>query len=94
ARRVWEWVDRMAAGGLPVAVLSPEGFRSPTVTCITLPPQRTGPDVTSAMKARGFTIGSGYGALKEGSIRIGHMGDHSVESLDTLLAELEEVLVQ
>ena len=94
ARRVWEWVDRLAAREIPLAVLAPEGFRSPTVTCITLPPGRTGPEVTSALKARGFTIGSGYGTLKESSIRIGHMGDHSVESLDTLLAELEEVLVQ
>ncbi len=94
ARRVWEWVDRMAAGGTALAVLAPEGFRSPTVTCITLPPGRTGPDVTSAIKSRGFTIGSGYGTLKDGSVRIGHMGDHTVESLDALLAELEEVLVQ
>jgi aspartate aminotransferase-like enzyme len=84
----------MAARGIALAVLAPEGFRSPTVTCITLPPGRTGPEVTSALKARGFTIGSGYGTLKERSIRIGHMGDHSVASLDALLAELEEVLVQ
>jgi aspartate aminotransferase-like enzyme len=92
ARRTWEWVDAMRARGVPVAVLAPEGARSPTVTCITLPAGRTGPEITAAVKTRGFTIGSGYGALKDSSIRIGHMGDHTVEGLDALLAELEEVL--
>jgi len=26
----------------------------------------------------GYTIGAGYGKLKDGTIRIGHMGDHTV----------------
>ena len=30
-------------------------------------------------------IGSGYGALKDTTIRIGHMGDHTVEGLNRLL---------
>lgn len=92
ARRVWQWVDRMAAEGVPLAVLAPKGFRSPTVTCITLPTERAGPEVTSAMKARGFTIATGYGTLEDRSIRIGHMGDHTVDALDALLEELEQVL--
>ena len=94
ARRTAEWVDEMSAAGVPLAVLAPEGARSPTVTCITLPPGRTGPEITAALKARGFTIGSGYGSLKEATIRIGHMGDHTVAGLDALLAELREVLVR
>jgi aspartate aminotransferase-like enzyme len=94
ARRTAEWVDEMSADGVPLAVLAPEGARSPTVTCITLPPGRTGPEITAALKARGFTIGSGYGSLKEATIRIGHMGEHTVAGLDTLLAELREVLAR
>ncbi len=94
ARRTWAWVDDMAGRGVPLGILAPEGFRSPTVTCITLPPGRMGPEVTAAMKERGFTIGTGYGALKDSSIRIGHMGDHTVEELDLLLGELQEVLVR
>jgi aspartate aminotransferase-like enzyme len=35
---------------------------------------------------RGFTIGSGYGKNKETSIRIGHMGDHTLEGLERCLA--------
>jgi aspartate aminotransferase-like enzyme len=94
AKRTWAWVEEMAGRGVPVSVLAPQGFRSPTVTCITVPPDRTGPEITAAMKERGYTIGSGYGTLKDISIRIGHMGDHTLEELDLLLGELQEVLVR
>jgi aspartate aminotransferase-like enzyme len=92
ARRTWAWVDEMRGSGVGVSVLSPEGFRSPTVTCIALPSSHTGSAVNSAMKARGFTISAGYGSLKDSSIRIGHMGDHTVEELEVLLDALREVL--
>lgn len=92
AERCWQWADEMTQRGTPLGVLAPPGFRSPTVTCLTLPPGRTGPAVTSALAARGWTIGAGYGELKDASIRIGHMGDHTVAELDALLAQLAEVL--
>jgi aspartate aminotransferase-like enzyme len=92
ARRTWAWVDEMRDSGLGISVLSPEGIRSPTVTCIVLPATHNGGVVNSAMKARGFTISAGYGSLKDTSIRIGHMGDHTVEELDVLLDTLREVL--
>jgi aspartate aminotransferase-like enzyme len=93
ARRTWEWVDEVRDAGIPVSVLSPEGARSPTVTCVSLPSTHNGGAVNAAMKARGFTISAGYGSLKDTSIRIGHMGDHTVAELDVLLAALREVLV-
>ncbi len=92
AERCWQWADEMTQRGIPLGVLAPPGFRSPTVTCLTLPPGRTGPAVTAALAARGWTIGAGYGELKDATIRIGHMGDHSVAELDALLAQLAEVL--
>jgi aspartate aminotransferase-like enzyme len=92
ARRTWAWVDEQRGRGIALEVLAPEGFRSPTVTCIRVPAGRTGPEVNTAMKARGWTIATGYGDWKETSIRIGHMGDHTVAELDALLAELEAVL--
>jgi len=89
--RCVEWVeDEMAGRG--IGVLARPGFRSPTVTCVTLPEGRSGTRVAGAMKKRGRVIGTGYGKLKESSIRIGHMGDHTVEELNALLVELEEVL--
>ncbi len=92
AERCWQWADEMTQRGTPLGVLAPPGFRSPTVTCLTLPPGRTGPAVTAALAARGWTIGAGYGELKDATIRIGHMGDHTVAELDALLAQLAEVL--
>lgn len=92
AERCWQWADDMTQRGTPLGVLAPPGFRSPTVTCLTLPPGRTGPAVTAALAARGWTIGAGYGELKDATIRIGHMGDHTVAELDALLAQLAEVL--
>jgi aspartate aminotransferase-like enzyme len=76
------WVSTLAADVDPsFAVLAPESGRSPTVTCVTLPPTLTGSAVASATAERGFVIGAGYGALRERTIRIGHMGDHTPAGL-------------
>ena len=48
--------------------------------------------VNAAMKAKGIVISAGYGKLKDSTIRIGHMGEHTVAELDRVLAALEEVL--
>ncbi|HEX2191539.1 MAG TPA: alanine--glyoxylate aminotransferase family protein [Longimicrobiaceae bacterium] len=91
AERCWAWTaSEGARWGL--SVLAPEGFRSPTNTAIVLPPERKGTQVAAALEARGWTIAAGYGKLRDETFRIGHMGDHTVEELDGLLAELEEVL--
>ncbi|HUF27058.1 MAG TPA: alanine--glyoxylate aminotransferase family protein [Gemmatimonadaceae bacterium] len=92
AHRTWAWVDEMADRGLGLRMLAPETFRSPTVSCIRLPDGRTGPDVAHALAVRGYTIAPGYGALRDSTIRIGHMGDHTVDELEALLAELAESL--
>lgn len=91
ANRCWEWVGSEGSRwGL--SVLAPEGRRSPTVTTIRLPERLTGPEVAGRLKRRGWTIGAGYGKLKDSTIRIGHMGDHTVEGLEALLAVLAEEL--
>lgn len=92
ARRCWQWVDEMAERGVALEMLAPNGFRSPTVSCIRMPASHPGSAVTKALAARGYTIASGYGELKDATIRIGHMGDHTVAELDALLAELATVL--
>lgn len=91
AARCHEWVRHVGArAGL--GLFAPEGCRSPTVTTISLPSSIAGSAVVDAMKARGFTIGAGYGKLRDSTIRIGHMGDHTVQELNLLLDALEEVL--
>ena len=94
ARRTWQWVDAMNERGVALEVLAPPGGRSPTVTCIMLPESIPGPEVTAAMLQSGYTIGGGYGKLKDSAFRIGHMGDHTLEELESLLGHLEEVLVK
>ncbi|HUE96691.1 MAG TPA: alanine--glyoxylate aminotransferase family protein [Longimicrobiaceae bacterium] len=91
AERCWSWTREFgAAHGM--SLFAPEGARSWTVTAIAMPERSPGGEITARMKKRGFTIGAGYGKLKDATIRIGHMGDHTVDELDALLAELEEMV--
>lgn len=94
ARRTHAWVRETAERtGRAYRVLAPEGHRSPTVTAVVLPEEGpTGPEVAAALAERGFTIAPGYGKIRERTIRIGHMGDHTLEQLEALLAPLGEVL--
>lgn len=92
AVRCWDWVAHMRERcGVALEVLAPEGFRSPTVTCVSLPEGVGGTRIVGAMKERGYVIGAGYGKLKDTTIRIGHMGDHTMQELDTLLDVLGAV---
>jgi predicted phosphoserine aminotransferase len=92
--RVERWIGAEAGGRLALAYLPREGRRSWTVSCLKLPAggKLAGGAVAKAMEARGYTIGAGYGKLKDGTIRIGHMGDHTVAELEALLGALEEVI--
>jgi len=62
------------------------------VTSVTLPTALASGTVLRAVSERGFTIGSGYGKNKESSIRIGHMGDHTLAGLDRCLAACDAAL--
>jgi len=92
AQRTWRWVDELRERGVGISVLAPEGYRSPTVTCIRVPEGQTGSAINSAMKAKGFVIAPGYGSEKDMMIRIGHMGEHTLDELEVLLEALGEVL--
>jgi aspartate aminotransferase-like enzyme len=86
-RRVEAWSTEHG-----LALLPAEGRRSWTVSCLKVPAGKTAADLVGSVKRQGWTIGAGYGALKDSTIRIGHMGDHSVATLDELLAVLEPAL--
>lgn len=88
-RRVEAWVEEANLG---LRFLPPPGRRSWTVSCLTLPDGVSAKTVVRALHEEGITIGTGYGPLKDTSIRIGHMGDHTVDELDAVLAALEQVL--
>lgn len=95
AERTRKWVDELGTTlGAGYGILAAEGYRSPTVTAVTLPDQINGSDVVAAVRERGFTIATGYGALKQRCIRIGHMGDHSLEELDIILEVIRDELIR
>jgi aspartate aminotransferase-like enzyme len=87
------WLKRAVTRvDLDIEILAPEDGRSPTVTTITLPENLKSADVVSAVARRGFVIGTGYGKIRDTTIRIGHMGDHTLETLRPCLAECEDAL--
>jgi aspartate aminotransferase-like enzyme len=94
-KRCGEWVDSMREDrGVNISVLAPAGHRSPTVTTVKMPEGQASPPVVAAMKEKGFVIGGGYGKIKEGTFRIGHMGDHTVDGQEVILQALTEVLTK
>ncbi len=86
------WVAAERSRGLAITLQARAGERSPSISCLVLPPERTSREVVLAMQERGFTIGRGYGQLQDSTVRIGHMGDHTVAGLEACLAALAEVL--
>jgi predicted phosphoserine aminotransferase len=92
AQRTWTWVAEMRERGISLTLPVVEKYRSPTVTCIALPPGASSAPIVGELKKRGFVIGAGYGKMKDTQIRIGHMGDHTVAELDVLLDQLASIL--
>jgi aspartate aminotransferase-like enzyme len=93
AERTCRWVEETSAAlGVAMGILAPDGARSPTVTALTMPPGIDGRLVVKAVARRGYVIGGGYGTLAERSIRVGHMGDHTVGTLEGCLGGVAEAL--
>ena len=67
------------------------GFYSDTITVI----ERKGIDfskLNKGLKEKGYEISNGYGAIKETTFRIGHMGDLTVDEIKGLLEAMDEVM--
>jgi len=70
------------------------GYRSPTVTCVT---NTRGIDVSALnkfLRQRHMLISNGYGALKDKTFRIAHMGDATPGEVTTLLNAISDFLKQ
>jgi len=88
-QRTFDWVADMRGSGVEVDVFAAEGHRSPTVTCVGTDRSK---EVVAALFERGWVVGGGYGPLSESTFRIGHMGDHTLDELEELLAVLTDVM--
>jgi aspartate aminotransferase-like enzyme len=75
-----------------LGLFAEEGARSNTITCVANTRKIDVSRFVAALAARGFGISNGYGRLKELTLRIGHMGDHTVGEIGDLLAAMDEVL--
>jgi predicted phosphoserine aminotransferase len=69
-----------------------EGYRSQTVTCVE---NTAGIDVAETIETISeeydFVFSNGYGDIAEDTFRIGHMGEHTVESIRELTDAIEDV---
>jgi aspartate aminotransferase-like enzyme len=84
----WEDVDGRAMG---FEFLPNIGRRSWAVSCLTVPRGNNARRIAKELELGGFYVGSGYGKLKRETIRIGHMGDHTVDEIEDLLSALTTV---
>jgi aspartate aminotransferase-like enzyme len=93
AARTQEWIARISdETGKKVANIAPLGWQSPTVSTIRLPSDMKAEDFTRSVAKHGIIVGNGYGKLKSATFRIGHMGDHTIATLDRCLTACGSVL--
>jgi aspartate aminotransferase-like enzyme len=93
ASRTQEWVTKISdETGKKLSNIAPLGSQSPTVSAIRLPSDLAAEGFTTAVAKRGIVVGSGYGKLKSSTFRIGHMGDHTLETIERCLAACSSVL--
>lgn len=86
ATRTQQWLTNVSEEtGKKVSNIAPLGSQSPTVSTIRLPWDVPAEGFTRAVSERGITVGAGYGKLKSTTFRVGHMGDHTVETLERCL---------
>jgi aspartate aminotransferase-like enzyme len=91
AEHTWSWVHELRQRvGAPFDVYAPDGARSHTVTAVTVPAGLSPDAVVKAVAQRGYVIGAGYGQLKGSTFRIGHMGDHTMEGVESVLEVVAE----
>ncbi len=67
------------------------GYESVTVSTIKNTKELSVSELNKALAERGMEIANGYGKLKDVTFRIGHMGIHTVESIQELLNNINEI---
>ncbi len=84
-------------------LFAPEGYRSPTVTCVRVPESVTAArlkEIKETLRGKGYLFDPGYGKLndaleqagKRAVFRIGHIGDMNMHMLSEYLQVLKGIL--
>jgi aspartate aminotransferase-like enzyme len=73
-------------------LLAPQGFRSRTVTAVRNTRPVDVPRLNEHLATQDMAIAGGYGALRETTFRIGHMGEIQPEDVERLLSAIDEYL--
>jgi aspartate aminotransferase-like enzyme len=93
AAETQEWIAQISEEtGKKLSNIAPLGSQSPTVSAIRLPENLPAERFTAAVGKLGIVVGNGYGKLKSVTFRIGHMGDHTVETIQRCLDACSTVL--
>jgi aspartate aminotransferase-like enzyme len=74
------------------ALFAGDAFLSNTVTTVENTRGINVADLNNELGKRGAMISNGYGNLKEKTFRIAHMGDITVEDIQWLLSEIDDIL--
>jgi aspartate aminotransferase-like enzyme len=85
AKRVQTWAQEME-----MPPFAPENARSSTLTALHNTRVYDFEELNQFLIDRGMRIGRGYGALREKTFRIAHMGEISMKKVETLLSTIEE----
>ncbi len=83
AERVRSWALSMGFG-----LFAPEGYRSKTVTTVENRHNLDISDLNKYLLQRDMRIANGYGALKGKTFRIAHMGETTLEDVESLLSAM------
>ncbi len=87
ANRVQEWALSRGFG-----LYAAEGYRSHTVTTVENTHNLDVAALNKFLLARDMRIANGYGALKNKTFRVAHMGELHMADVDTLLSAIDEFM--
>ena len=87
AKRIHDWALERGFN-----LFAQEAFRSKTVTTVRNLLGIDIPDLNRFLLERGMRIANGYGALKNETFRIAHMGETRMEDVDLLLDAIDEYI--
>ena len=101
--RMRDAVHEFVSGLEGYELFAPEGYRSPTVTCVRVPESVTAArlkEIKETLREKGYLFDPGYGKLndaleqagKRAVFRIGHMGDMNMDMLREYLQILKSIL--